>query len=119
MAGVGVAARLPIGVHLDRAIDRDAIPARHGHTDLERGMRESGERFRDEVLSRSALVELLEQERQEGGFRVVRAREDVVGVEVAQVGKGVDHLVVELTLGHIAEMKAEQLEPLDRVDGVH
>ena len=117
--GVRIAAGLAIGIELDRALDGDPAPARHGDADLERRVREPGERLRHEVLADAVLVKLLEQERQERRLRVVRAGQDVVGVEIAQVGEGVDHLVVELALRHVGEPEAEELEPLDGIDRVH
>src|SRR5262245_50366455 len=98
MAGIRVTARLAVRIDLYRPVNRDAVPGRDDDAWLERCMREAGQHLRYEVASRVALKELLEQERQEGRPRLVRDREDVVGVQIAQVREDIDHLIVELTL---------------------
>jgi hypothetical protein len=70
------------------------------------------------VTLAGAVVELLHQERQEGGVLVVGRRQDVVRMEVAQALEDVDHLIVELPLAKRPERAAQELELLHRVDGV-
>ena len=47
------------------------------------------------------------------------AGQDVVGVQVAQVGEDVDQLVVELPLGQRGQALRQQAEALQRIGGVH
>ena len=71
VAGVRIAARLPLGVQIHGPIDGHPAPAGDDDARLEGGMGKSRQHLRDEIAAPAALEKLLEQKRQEGGLRRV------------------------------------------------
>ena len=103
-----------------RAIDRDRIPARHLHARPETRVFETGQQHADDVFPRTTLEAVLDREGEEGDRLVVRARQQVVRVEIAERHEDFRHLVMEREIARqVSQVEGQELEPTHRIDAVH
>ena len=118
--GVDVAAGLAVGVAGQRERDRRAVPVRDlGAVHQLRVAGEVRKRLRHQEARAVVLPVLLEQHAEKRERPLVRPRQHVVGVQVAQLDEDPQQFGVELGVGQPVHPVAQQLEPLRGLDRVH